>query len=429
MTKYTISPAGDRKVEQDMKIICREILEKVKDVDTIILTGGFSRGEGPVKIEKNKILPYNDYDIQVISRTPIGKEETDKISVEISKKIGYAGIANFYPFKKEEQKMKDNFYIDLKVDSPEALRNMLPRIRTYELRNNSMILHGKDLRNLIPDYSLRDIPLSEGAKLLLDRMSQMTEYYSTGEKYEKEFLTYIIQQAYAACCTSLLLLSKKYEIGYKKSMEILKKTYKQDFPELHKKIPNLSKKIEQFIKWKINPKKLPSKDVENEWFIAKESILEVSKYFFSKFLNRKIDTIEELSFSILSMRKEFYNPYIEQIIKNRARVKSRFFLNLSLSAVYVLLAYKYNKRLKKFGIKKRVNIFSKYSPEFVIFSSLIYLISSIREDKTERNKIDENMLNKAKEILNRAYPVKGKNWEETSVDYANAYIAFFLQKI
>jgi hypothetical protein len=425
--KYTPSPAGDKKVEQDMKIICREILEKIKDTETIILTGGFSRGEGPVKIEKNKILPYNDYDIQVISRTPISKEETDKISVEISKKIGYVGIVNFYPFKKEEQKMKDNFYLDLKVDSPESLKKMLPRIRTYELKNNSMILHGKDLRNLIPDYSLRDIPLSEGAKLLLDRMSQMIEYYSTGKKYEKEFLTYIIQQAYAACCTSLLLLSKKYEIGYKKSMEILKKTYKQDFPELHEKIPNLTKKIEQFIKWKLNPRKLPNKDVEKEWFTAKENILEVSKYFFSKFLGKKIDTIEELSHAILDMRNEFYNPYINQMIKNLTGIKNArrgLLSSLSLSAVYIVLAHKYNKRLKKLGVKKRVNIFSKYSPEFVIFSSLIYLISSISE-----NGIDENMLNKSKRELGRVYPVKGRDWEEVSVDYANAYIAFFLQKI
>jgi hypothetical protein len=419
--KYTVSPAGDKKVESDMKIICREILSKIKEVETIILTGGFSRGEGPVKIVKGKALPYNDYDIQVISNVKYSKEEVDKIATGISKELGYKGIANFYPFKKEEQKMKDNFYIDLKCDTSEELNKLLPRIRTVELKNNSMILYGKDIRNLIPDYKIKNIPLSEGAKLLLDRMSQMIEYYSLEKKYEKEFLTYVIQQAYAACCTSLLLLSKRYEIGYKKTMEILKKTYRQDFPELHKKLPDLDKKIEQFINWKINPKKLPNENVQDEWFEAKKNILEVSKYFFGKFLNRKIETIEELSLAIFNMRKEFYLPYLKEMVKKR--------IGIGLGAGFLLpfvsmtMRKNYNKRLKEmkinFRAKKRF-----ISPDLIIFSSLIYLIDSIGKEKT-----DKEMLNKGKDLLREVYPTKGENWEEISIDYANAYISFFLQKI
>ena len=103
--RYTISKKGNEKVEEDMKIICEEILKKIPDVDSIFLTGGFSRGEGPMKIEREKVFPYNDYDIQIISKSKISKENIDKISVEISKKLGYRGIRNFYPFKKEEQKL------------------------------------------------------------------------------------------------------------------------------------------------------------------------------------------------------------------------------------------------------------------------------------------------------------------------------------
>ncbi len=419
--KYTTSEIGDSKIISDMEIICKEILNRIKNIETIILTGGYSKGEGAVKIEGKKVFPYNDYDIQVISRTILTKKEIDKISIEISEKLGYKGITNFYPFKKEEQKMRNNFYIDLKVDSLQSLKKMLPRIRTYELKNKSKILYGKDLRYLIPNYSLKEIPLSEGAKLLLDRMSQMVEYYSINGKYEKEFLTYIIQQAYAACCTSLLLLSKKYEIGYKKAMEILKKTYKKNFPELHKKIPNLDKKIEQFIQWKLNPNK-PIKSIEKEWFIARKNILEVSKYFFSKFLKKNIENLDELSYSILDMSKKFYNPYLKKMIP----IRGLHFISIPIArwAAIILLNKKYNKRLKDMSIYFKSKHPIKYTPDSVIFSSLIYIIGAINESG-----IDKKMLDKGKELLSKIYPSEGENWEEISTDYANAYIAFFLQKI
>jgi len=428
MTKYTTSTEGDKKVEQDMKIICQEILEKIsrENVYSILLTGGFARGEGAIKIEKEKIFPYNDYDIQIISEKETSKNEIDKISGEISEKLGYRGIGNFYPFKKENQKAKENFYLDLKCNSKESLKKMLPRIRTYELRNESKILYGEEkwgeLRELIPNYKLEDIPLSEGAKLLLDRLSQMIEYYSTEKRHENEFLTYIIQQAYTACCTSLLFLKKKHQIGYKKAMEILKENYRQDFPELYEKIPNLDKKIEEFVNWKLDKKKPKKKNIEEEWFICKESLLEVCKYFFSRFLNKKIDSIEQLSKAIASMKKEFYSPYISAMRKHKIRGMKGVDNLLGFLLVPILFRYKYNQRLKELGIDFKTK--SK-SPDLQIFSSLIYIADSIKME----NKVDEIMLGKGKERLSKIYPVKGNNWEEISTDYANAYIAFFLQKI
>jgi hypothetical protein len=425
--KYTISKQSDERVEKDMQLICKEILEKIKGTESIILTGGFSRGEGPVKAIGNNLFPYNDYDIQVISNNKITKEEIDNLSTEISKKLGYKGISNFYPFKKEEQKMKDNFYLDLKCDTVEDLRKLLPRIRTIELRDKSLVLWEKDferdLRQNIPNYNLKNIPLSEGAKLLLDRMSQLIEYYSTEGKYEKEFLTYIIQQAYTACCTSLLLISGKYEIGYKKSMEILKRTYIEDFPELYSKIPKLSSKIEEFILWKINPKKIPNENVEEEWFTAKENILEVSKYFFSKFLNKKIENVDDLAKSILGMKKEFYSPYLKEMIKQKAKGLNWLGNSkLLINCASIILNKNYNKRLKEMGIPFKTPFFK--SPDLVIFSSLIYILSSINRG----NRIEGRELNEGENILSLVYPVVGKNWEEISLDYANAYIAFFLQK-
>ncbi len=408
--KFTLSRAGNTKVEKDMKVIVRELKKRIPKVQSILLTGSFARGEGPVK---NGKYPYNDYDIQVIG-SKISKDEVDKISIEISELLGYKGIVNFYPLRKEEQKMKNNFYIDLKVDSIEDLKKMLPRVRTYELKNDSLILDGEDFRDLIPDFKLSEIPLSEGAKLLLDRMSQMIQYYSMETKHEKEFLTYVIQQGYAACCTALLLLSGKYELGYKKSMKIFKENYQEDFPGLYEKIPDLSLKIEKFVEWKSNPSRLPYPDVDKEWFIARRNMLIVSRYFFSKFLGKDIKDIDQFSSEILKIGPKFYRPYLKE--------RFGFYPGIFLPGFY--LKYKYYKRLRKFGVRKLSLFFRKKTPDFIIFSSLIYLISAISEEG-----VNKRCLQKGIKLLKKVYPVKNTSWEDISVDYANAYIAFFMQKI
>jgi len=435
MGKFTLfNQDADQGVQKDMDFIVKSLREKIPGVLGIYLTGGFSRGEGPIKKINGKWFPYNDYDIQIISKFKISKKEIDRISVDISRKLGYRGIINFYPFKKEDQKLKDNFYIDLKCNTFAELKRMLPRIRNYELRNESLILWNKgnrDYRKLIPDYDLEKIPLGEGAKLLIDRMSQMIEYYSTEDKHDKEFLTYIIQQAYAACCTSLLQLSGKYKIGYKRAMKIFKENYKKDFPELYEKIPDLHLKIEEFINWKSNPIKLPNKDVREEWFIAKKNILEVSFYFFSRFLNKKIKTIDDLAKAVLNMEGEFYGPFLREIIKNKVKVDIGRALFLLLPFVRIILRKKYLQRLKEMKIDNfRLN--TDKSPDLVILCSLVYLIKGIHEGG-----VDEKMLERGREILSKVYPCEGKvensklymHWEKLSLDYTNAYIAFYMQKI
>lgn len=419
--KYTISEKADIMVDNDMKVIVEEIRKKIPEVLSIVLTGSFSRGEGPVKEIDGKYFPYNDYDISVITLKKFNKNKIDKISIELSKKLGYKGIGYFYKFKKEEQKMKENFYVDLKVDTVNDLRKLLPRIRNYELKNESMLLWGRDYRKIIPDFELIEVPLTDAAKLILDRLSQLVQYYSIDNKHDDEFLTYIIQQAYSACCTSLLMLNKNYNVGYGRAMKIFKECYKIDFNELYKKIPDLDEKIEKYVNWKKNPIKLPFENVEKEWFIAKKNLIEVAKYFFGRFLNKQIKDNDILSDSILNMKNEFYGPYLKLIIKSKTNINIDYRFLLPL--VSIVLKYKYYRRLKNVGINDIKVLFGRF-PDLVIFASLIYIASSIKDGMVNKRELDKGV-----KLLSKIYPVNGKDWEEISLDYGNAYIAFFMQKL
>jgi len=421
--KYTSSKKADKKIEQDLNLIVKEILKKDSKIISIILTGGFGRGEGPVKETKDKIILYNDYDLQVVSQTKISKEEVDELSGKISKKLGFSGIVNFYPFEKEKQKIKDNFYLDIKFYTIKELKNLLPRVRTYEFKNDSTVVYGKDIRNIIPNYNLNEIPLSEGIKFVLDRMSHLIEYYSVEKNYDREFLTYSICQAYSAICTALLMFSRKYEIGYEKSAEIFSENYKKDFIELYKKIPELDKKIKEYVLWRLDSKKPEVENLEEEWKIVARNILEVAKYLLSKFLNKKIETTEDLSNAILSMREKFYAPYVKDILEKNLGFSNDFLIKSVIPFVSFVLKYKFYNRLKKRKIEN-VKIFFNKSPDLIIYGSAPFILNSVLEKE-----IDNEILKRGQDLLKKIYPTKSKNWEKISVEYANAYISFFLQKI
>ena len=122
------------------------------------------------------------------------------------------------------------------------------------------------------------------------------------------------------------------------------------------------------------------------------------------------------------MKREFYSPYIKVMKKFKVRGVDWFDKSIGYLLVPFWFRHLYNRRLKRLSIEFKTR---QSSPDLVLFSQLIYLISTIKEE----NKIDERELSKGKDILSLVYPVNGKDWEEITIDYANAYIAFFLQKI
>jgi hypothetical protein len=409
-------------IGRQLETVCDVLLKSVPAVQSIILTGGFARGEGPVKVKGGRIYPYNDYDITAVSGRPPGKEEVDAIATAASESIGSRGIKIFYPFRKEGQKLKDNFYVDLKVVARDELLSSAPRIRNYELRNHGLVLYGSDLRNLVPDFSLSEIPLSEGMKLLMDRMSQLVEYFSVNGRYDPEFLTYIIQQAYAACCTSLLLLSGKYRIGYVQAMKVLEETYEKDFPQLHEKVPGLAASVKKYTQWKLNPGKLPDVDVEAAWFRARDDIFEVSKFFFSKVTRKDVRTVGDLSAAISRSGRMLHEPFL------RARFGALWPLAHPLAVLYLKRKYKERVKTQNRGFRG-VGLMAR-SPDELIFSALPYVAMSL-ERKGRSFPVNEDYRKKALAILREVYPQEGgdSGWDGLTLYYAGAYIAFFMQKL
>jgi len=423
-----IGEKADKKIQEKLNIIVDSIKREIPSTLSIILGGSFGYGEGPVKVESGKVWPFNDFDIYVIAKEKIDKDKFDDIALKIGQSLQIQGTNYSFSFSKENQTLKDNFFIDLKCFTLQDLPKLLPRLRYCQLKRNSQILWGKNLNYLIPEFQLNEILIAESTKILLDRMSQLIEFYAEDStKYCQDYLTYIIQQAYAACRTSLLVLSGEFKPKYSEANKILLQKYNK--MAMSKILPNLDKRIDKFFQWRMDTQKKPVKDIQEAWQVCAEDIIEIAKYHISKITKWKINSAEELSAAILKLSKYYHRPYLENLIENRIKIK----INKSSNLLYYFLSaplnlffkIKYLERVKKQSGKYYLKLLIDSAfPDLRIYSVAPYLLAS----QFNQN-LNKNMLILAKKELKRVYPCQGETWDEISIDYANAYISFFLQKL
>ncbi len=315
-------------------------------------------------------------------------------------------------------------------------------VKFYELRNSSKVIFGQNILNKIPNFKVEDIPLAEGARFLLNRMSHMVQFFYPSFLTKKAknnehqiFLLHAIK-TYTDSCTALLILSRKYKPTYEERLNIFKETFSNDFSDLYKEIPEFLNKMEEFtdLKFNMNFNKYEGEDLRL-WEESRNYIGINSMYFFNKFLNKKINNYYELSKWIRKSYTKYYSPYIQYIIKNKfgIRIKGKIILSLSAVAACMYMNFLYFNRIRKYHKKLYFRSLFKISPpELTFFSALPLILYSLKKNGS----VDLKMLNKGKKILQKTYPVnikyEGKDfeyWEKIAHTYSNAYILFAFLKI
>src|SRR3989344_4857346 len=140
MNKYTaLGIEIDKEIQKQLNIVAEEINKEIHDVKSIIVYGGFGRGEGSVKKVNDKYYPANDFDVYVITEKKAEGDLLDNIARRVAQRLGSKGI-EFNKFDKNWS-FENNFYLDLKCLTLGELRKLVPMIRYYELRNSSNIFY------------------------------------------------------------------------------------------------------------------------------------------------------------------------------------------------------------------------------------------------------------------------------------------------
>src|SRR3989344_9687553 len=129
MGKYTVyGKSVDEKIQIQLNEICKVIVKYVNPI-SIILIGGFGRGEGSVIFKNREFIPINDYDIYAITSkkysNKVIEEMCDKASVSIGKKC-----INFVDFAEDmEYSIEKTFYPDVRIMTLSELRKLPPFLK------------------------------------------------------------------------------------------------------------------------------------------------------------------------------------------------------------------------------------------------------------------------------------------------------------
>jgi len=208
-SNYTVldDPAVDARIQQDLDFIVGELVTLLgESIRTILLCGGFGRGEGGVYFEEGQPRPLNDYDLTVVVhqsrkvRKRYGKQ-LEELAQRCAEQVGIKQI-------------------DLAVLS--AWQFAVPRssVVRHEMKQGHKVLFGKVN---FPVFAVKAecIPLDEGtryfftragglliARLILDRWDELP----AGER-ERNFIIEM-NKAHMAMGDALLIRNRLYCCSY-----------------------------------------------------------------------------------------------------------------------------------------------------------------------------------------------------------------------
>ena len=307
---------------------------------SILLFGGFGKGEGSVDFVNGKPVPFNDFDLYVITDDKLSNKELDRISMNASREIGMGGLEIAY-FPQEGYDVNKYFHVDVRCLPREKIKNLMSIQRYYELKHGTQVIYGKDILKEMKDIQANDLPVSDGLRNLFNKLHTMLlglqEDYNDDQKKIRIFWS---NKCYLSICESLLMLDKKFASTAKKRSEIFSEIYEDNFPYLYSILPELAEKVKRATEFKL--KLNFNVDADELWNESLKDILKVFEYYV-----KRMSGVDDVGKAI--NRKLPYN-YFEPFLKEKIGLNlwpSQYVLNLS----YVNILFKE----KEFYLKPLLN--------------------------------------------------------------------------
>lgn len=432
MGRYTKQEQFDGFIQNQLNIVVAEIRKAIPNIVSIILMGGYGRGEGAVKIKKDgQPQLINDFDMYIVTEKYIPDNFLEKLAFRCSKLLGKGGIA--HPERFEEQyDLEKFFHIDIRCLVRGRLKNLLPTIRYYEMKHNSIVLWGENVLEEFPEIKVEDIPKPEALRIIMNRMMLLLMVFKPKflqqkmSNDEREIMFYYITKSYLTIVESLLLFAHKYQPNYTQRTKVFNRIFSQEFPFLSKRLPDLIEKVNFYTKFKFQPKKINDNPVVS-WDECRQSLEIVFHYCLENFLGKKLPTKWQLLARELksNLAKKYFNPYISYILK-RYRLNNLFLEKLGIWTVQIFMSFKYFKLLRKDLGKFYWPALSLKDPGIKILYILPLILYAIEIDGWENQK----MLAWADQELKGLYPIDQNqlDWSAVKSIWLKAYRLYYLQR-
>ena len=287
------------------------IIEELKFLkpSSIIVYGSYGRNEGAWIVKKSKLLPYNDFDIIVISEKNLSEKHLKKLSNNIQSKINIK-------------------WIDLKLIKRQEVKEIYKKtIFNYDFKFGSTVIYGdKNILNSINIKSSDKIDINDLEVLFNTRL---WTFYGSYEKLvnlnseDSMFFKYQMAKAILASVDSFLVRNNIYHHKYEKKVQLF-----LDHSSGHEKL----------VKWALKEKMRPtSKQLKDKEAIG--LLEQTKKIFFDEFFislslvyKQKIVSIEDIiqCRNSFSNKLKYFLKYIFKIDRNIYKKNSVKILELAL---------------------------------------------------------------------------------------------------
>ena len=228
MSKYTVkgSDRFDARIDADMRRIADAVAASPHAAlfRSLVLLGGYGRGEGTPFIVNGEQQPFNDYDLVVVteplsrSRFAAVKTHLRELERRLSESIGLP--VDLYPYPVN------------------TLGSVEFSLLNYEMKYGHRVVWGDpDILRLMPDYPHDGIPLSEGTRLLLNRGKLLLDVRRalaagvTVAADDRIRWWKFLLKAWLAFGDCALLIQGDYDIRYTVKKERILKYRTADMPE------------------------------------------------------------------------------------------------------------------------------------------------------------------------------------------------------
>ncbi|MFC2067154.1 hypothetical protein ACFLUO_08950 [Chloroflexota bacterium] len=407
----------ESKIEQELNIVCEEILKVIKPV-SIILFGSYGRGEGSAQIIDDKVIVTKDYDTLLVMNKSISPSVIYRISENIHKRLGRTN-----PLDSVTMEMDSGVSL-LQFTTDELL--YFRDAKAYEIKEASKLLWGEDIRDRI-SLKAEDLSPWNGIRFLLHTSLGLCAAFST--KYlqespareDKKTLVHECSRVYLDGSVLLTILAGNYRPTCRERASVIKESLNSSLPKLVAEIPDLVQKVEFFTDLKLFPteEKYNAMDPVGLWFETRKDLGIIFRYFMEQHLGEKCDGWAVLSEKYNSkMKTRFVDELAYYYLKRRFKIANKSLARLANIAYQRRFCLKYMLKLyKKEGVLllRALNEF----PTFKIGTSGLVLLFSLKEDGT----LDKDLFASFVKSLSRIYPVTiksdtdGEQWQE-GVDHS-----------
>ena len=394
-------PLVEEGLRQQLDLIVREITRTYGSQCTIVLAGGFGRGEGSIRFtESNSPVPLHDFDLYVIA-----ERVTDSRTHELMERRILDQLATLTGLNFEEE----NFVVGVEAIPRGSLRRLPPDLSAYEMKAASVILHGPDLRHHIPLTSW-DVTPASGAITLFHRATALLknvqpEYLEQGEFPPDRRLEAVYEccKVYTEICTALSLIGGFYEPSYSSRARKLESHFHK-FPELQKQIPDLPEKVRLHTQMKLESdfRRIIERPRES-WTVARRCLDVSLRYFMHKFLGTRFqqrwpDLCFEAERTFNSM---LFHDYLAYYLR-RLGIRGQTFVNAANAVFQVYDSVSFRRRVHRLGRNVRGASWSVCSPLQHIYLSSALVLMSLKDNGT----VDDSLLGLGRSYLGRVfYPV------------------------